>query len=101
MTTEELNVIVERHITDLRETLSIKGAEYSLTPDRLKNFKDAAEFLECTPEEALFGFVAKHIIALKDFIKHETYSRKQIDEKIGDIICYMVLLDGLITERGI
>jgi len=104
MTNEEFTEVVERRIKILKSTLISKGEEYGKTKDRLKNFKDAANLIECSNEEALLGFVAKHIIALKDFIHDQSafnITREQWDEKIGDIIAYMVLLDGLLTERGI
>jgi len=103
MTNESLNIIVEQACDDLRETLSIKGAEYCTGNDRLKNFKDAASMNGITPEWALWGMVSKHIIALKDFIldldKDIVRSESQVLEKVGDIRCYMVLLEALFAER--
>ena len=98
----EFNEVLERRIEQLRETLSMKGAEYCKGKDRLSNFKDAAALLGETPEQALLGFVTKHIIALKDFVNSaeiQNIPYPVFEEKFGDIICYMVLLDGLIQER--
>lgn len=101
MKTEELSKIVERRITDLRETLSVKGAEYAKFGDRLSNFKIAGNLLGQSPSQALLGMVVKHIVALVDFTncKFEGVSDAQFDEKVGDIIAYMCLLDGLYTEK--
>jgi hypothetical protein len=102
---ERFQKVLETRIEHMRETLSTKSAEYSSDSDKLENFKDAAAMLNTTPEYALWGMVTKHIIALQKFI-HQLYSDEivavnyaQWDEKIGDIICYMVLLDALIQER--
>jgi len=74
--------------------------------------------LGCTPKEALWGFVSKHIIATQSFIKRDAqrisaprssmgftvggsfvpYS--QWEEKIGDIRAYLLLLDGLVRETN-
>lgn len=97
----EFNDVLKRRIEDLQETLSKKGQEYAGV-DRLSNFKSAAALNNCTQAEALWGMVTKHIIALKDFVHlpHSTQTgRLQWDEKIGDIIAYMVLLDAIVTEE--
>lgn len=104
MNNEEFNVVLERRINDLRETLSKKGAEYAPNVDRLQNFKDAAEFQGITQAQALLGFVSKHIVALKDFINlsssGDVIPPEQWDEKIGDICCYMILLNAVLVEEG-
>ena len=101
---KEFNEVLAKRIADLHETLSIKSAEYSSNSDKLENFKDAAAMTGETPEKAQWGMVVKHIIALQKFIyqvEENQVSYKQWNEKIGDIICYAVLLDALIQERGI
>ena len=68
--------------------------------DKLRNFKDAAFLLDCTAEEALLGFVTKHIIALKDVIQSgKIPDNKWIDEYLGDIHNYMDLLECLWEEE--
>lgn len=103
MTSAELDKMIDQIFLDIRKTLTKKGAEYSPYLDRLKNLKDTGTFLEVPPERALLGFVAKHIIALKDFIIELTLgffrSEDQWDEKIDDIICYLILLKALLKER--
>lgn len=101
MTNEEFKKIVESRIAKIYSTLTVKGEEYTKSNDRLLNFYDAAYLNGVAPEKALWGFVTKHIIALKDFIK-TPYDVKsdQFEEKIGDIICYMILLEALLSETG-
>jgi len=104
MKAEEFDGILQNRVLDLQEVLSIKGIQYADETDRLKNFKDAARFQGCEPEQALLGFVSKHVIALKDFIAQVEDNQvpyHQWDEKIGDIIAYLVLLDALLKERGV
>lgn len=104
MTQTELNLLIQEVVDELNETLDKKGQQYSSQEDRLRNFKDAAKFLDETPEEALLGMVTKHIIALKDFIHFNNYTqvgKEQWLEKTGDIINYMILLRALLRERGI
>lgn len=102
METKRFDAVVESRIEKIRKVLAAKADEYA-RGDRLGNFKKVACLLGCTPEKALAGMVAKHIIALQDFINDldgdllQEYTRW--DEKIGDIINYMILLDALIQER--
>jgi len=102
MNTAELDKVVQKRVDDLWETLSKKGQEYAPV-DRLANFKKAGAMKQETPEKALWGMVTKHIIALQDFIEDldiETVKEYPFwNEKIGDIICYCILLDALIQER--
>lgn len=103
MITDQWNELLERKLANTRTVLAGKAEEYSHDGDRLSNFKRAAELLQCTPEEALLGFVTKHVIALYDFTAALGVGRcmtlEQWAEKTGDIRNYMLLLDGLIEER--
>ncbi len=105
MTNEELNTLVIDITEHINKSLTVKGNEYARTKDRLKNFKDAGDFQEETPERALLGMVSKHIIALKDFILDLDAGKlrpmSQWQEKTRDIINYMILLEGLLKERGL
>ena len=118
MTTEDFNKLVDEACADIKLILTKKGKEYSPDLDRLSNFKDAAAMNKTVPEYVLWGFVTKHIVALRDFIdelnltnqlmKHhpEITSKREITkeqwlEKITDIINYLVLLRALLKERGV
>lgn len=103
METEEFeDIILKNRLYLTEKVLGAKADEYA-RGDRLSNFKKAAALLECTPEAALLGFVAKHIVALTDFVKDlETGKFQSLErwaEKTGDIINYMILLEALVVER--
>lgn len=99
---KHLNNTVERRIELIKKILSRKGKEYA-HGDRLSNFYATASFLEITPEKAALNFVTKHIIALRDFINllddGVIEREEQWDEKIGDIINYMIIIDDLVKRR--
>ena len=103
MTNREFKITLQECLMKIKESLDIKGNEYASGTDRLSNFKKAARFRSTTPEDALMGFVIKHIIALQDFIEREkqlpgrvgNISNEQWDEKIFDICNYMLLLKCL------
>jgi len=102
MQTEQFNNVVAERLNNVKSTLIAKADEYA-RGDRLSNFKKIAGLNDCAPEKALWILVNKHIVALNDFINdlekdvHQPYSRW--DEKIGDIMAYMALLDAMIIER--
>lgn len=102
MNYEEFDVIVEERLEKIREILGKKAEEYA-RGDRLSNFKRAAAAERCTPERALIGMWMKHVISILDMVddlEMEIVAPAEMwDEKIGDAINYLVLLEGLVRER--
>lgn len=84
------------------ELLLTKGVEYnSDEDDRLAVFKQTAAFERTTPQRALFGMLAKHLISVQNMCDTEIrdYSAERWLEKIGDAINYLLLLEGLVKEE--
>lgn len=101
MTTPEFNKVVEDQLERIRNVLVKKAAEYNLDTDRLSVFKHAAALSEETPEQALYGFMLKHIISMTDMINSKgTYSEERWNEKLTDIHNYLILLQGLLKDTG-
>lgn len=103
MTLDEFDVVVERRVALIRETLLVKGREYARDGDRLSNFKNGAALLRCSPERALLGYVAKQAVSVVDYVRDlETgvaRTPEEWDEKIGDCINYLILLEAVLEER--
>lgn len=80
-----------------------KAKEYAEEQDRLANFRHGANLRRTIPEDYLLGLVAKHEVALQDFVARlkegKGTSLNQWLEKTGDIIIYMLLLEGLVLEH--
>lgn len=99
MNHELFNIILEARIVKMRSTLAAKAKEYS-TEDRLHNLKVAARIVDSSPEAASFGMAVKHLVSILDMVNGTTLPNMTlIDEKIGDFINYMVLLEALFIER--
>ena len=102
MQKERFAELLQYRLESIEKILGKKAKQYAMGDDRLQNFKDGAQFNNTIPEDYLMHLVSKHIIALRDFIRVLKYGeRKSIedwDEKIGDIINYMILLEALIWE---
>ena len=103
MNAEDFNKLVERRIDLIKKVLIKKGKEYSSENDRLHNFKVAAAIDMQSPVEALWGMAKKHLVSIIDMkngiAKNGTiYNQAYVDEKIGDMINYLILLEALIEE---
>jgi len=100
MKQKEFDKLVEHRMEVCKETLGLKAKHYATVGDRLHNFKDGAFINNCTPEQYALSLVTKHIVAIKDAIlSGKLMSEEFAEEKIGDIINYMLLIEALNTER--
>ena len=101
MKTEDFNKIVEGQIEKVRSVLVKKADEYNLEEDRLGFFKRSAAFAQETPEQALYGFLLKHLQSITDMVQSgKEYSKELWQEKITDAMNYLVLLLGLLEDTG-
>lgn len=99
METKDFNVIIEKQMETCKDVLINKAKEYA-TEDRLHNFKVAAELQNCTPKQALAGFMAKHTVSVYDMCRsNEVFSIPQWSEKITDHINYLLILRALVEEE--
>ena len=105
MTPEEFDKIVDLRLETCRSVLCDKGREYSRNGDRLHYFKEAGKRRGVTPERALDGMSLKHEISIGDIISDAENDppvlprRGVLGEKITDAINYLLLLEGILTEK--
>lgn len=103
MNEEKFSEILESRILKIREILGKKAGEYARNGDRLSNFKRAAAMLKSTPEKALVGAWSKHLTSILDMVDDLTSDVHSFapmwEEKIGDAINYLILLEALLEER--
>ena len=99
MNAEQFDKILHETVSSAVETLASKAKEYA-KGDRLYNFKRAAVILETTPEKALAGMIAKHLVSVLDLIEGTLPATEHmLNEKIGDTINYLILLKALLIEN--
>ena len=61
--------------------------------DALHNFTDGASIAGCTPAQAAWGYVTKHLVALRDKIQRKDFSNvDDLEEKCCDIINYTAII---------
>jgi len=102
MNQEDFNEVVEDRTRQIIEVLTEKAKEYSSDTDRLHNFKVGAALLGVSPEKYAWFLSVKHLVSIQDTIDaidEEFPSQEYVNEKFGDAINYLILLDALIRER--
>jgi len=82
-----------------------KGMEYSRNEDKLHNFKRAAKMLGVTPEMALVGMMAKHLVSILDMVDDLQYRDSRpapelLAEKMNDTHNYLYLLEALLSWKS-
>lgn len=96
------NNIVESRISDIKSKLASKGAEYSKEDNVFSNFESAARMLGTNRFQALRGMLVKHLVSVDDIINridNEIPADTMIQEKIGDIINYYILLEAMLYDE--
>jgi hypothetical protein len=98
---DEFRTVLTDRLKNIEDVLGFKGAEYGSDKDQLHNFKVASNFSGGTPEQALWGFLVKHLVSVHDLINEpERATPTVINEKIGDCINYFILLEAIFKERN-
>lgn len=101
ITQKEVNAVFDEQVKLCADTLKRKTKEYTGdAPDRLSAFKAAAALQHCSPQEALAGMLAKHIVSLYDmcFDGQVRYELETWEEKITDSLNYLFLLKAIVKE---
>lgn len=84
---------------DSAETLINKNKMYSSEDDALHNFNDGADIFGGTAADACWGYLTKHLVALRDMVKRNDFSnREDFKEKCQDSINYIRILWAIGNE---
>lgn len=102
MDAKRFSDLLEERILKIRSTLTDKADEYASTTDVLHNFKQAAFMQGITPAEALRGMMSKHLVSVMDLIRTQAkggyIGDAMVNEKVGDSIVYLILLEAIFKE---
>lgn len=75
------------------KTLTEKNKNYSADGDALHNFRSGADIFGGTPAQACWGYLTKHLVALRDMVERDDFSdRADFLEKCQDSINYIRFL---------
>jgi hypothetical protein len=101
MNHEDFNNLLTELQAKQRQVLLSKNAEYAPGQDKLENFKKGARMLGVTPQECLWGYAMKHLVAVQDIVCGDVlYSPELLREKAGDLSCYLILLEAIMLEAN-
>jgi hypothetical protein len=103
MTPEKFEEVVEARKGCISRVLGTKAAEYARGGDRLHNFHRSAAFAQMSPEKVCWMFLMKHLTSIADLVDNAEQGKPtteaMADEKIGDAINYLILLEAIMKER--
>lgn len=93
MTEQKFQSLVNEIRSKSLETLTTKNAGYAPDEDKLHNFKAGSEIGGGTVAQACWGYLVKHLVALRDKIERDDFSDKHdLLEKCKDSINYICFL---------
>lgn len=100
MQKSKFDAILFKTLSKVEATLAHKGAEYADDSDVFRNFVKAARKRGISREQALMGMLMKHIVSVDDMVdKVSPYTEELIEEKIGDVLSYYILLKAMLIEN--
>ena len=83
------------------DTLMEKNRRYSAPDDALHNFTSGAEIAGGTPAQACWGYLTKHLVALRAMVERDNFSNTEdFLEKCQDSINYIRFLYCLGNESN-
>lgn len=101
---------LKRRLGLIHDVFGVKQGEYATGGDALHNFNTAAGIYQAcgmpvTREMAIMGMAMKHLVSLFDLIKQAGNSPEHLDpgrieEKCGDLINYIILLEASLYKTA-
>ena len=99
MTHERFEQLLDELDGESLATLKAKNRMYSAPDDALHNFASGADIGGCTEAQACWGYLVKHLVALRDKIKNNDFSNKDdLKEKCQDSINYIRFIWAIAHE---
>ena len=99
MTHERFEQLLDELDGESLATLKAKNRMYSAPADALHNFASGAEIGGCTEAQACWGYLVKHLVALRDKIINNDFSNKNdLKEKCQDSINYIRFIWAIAHE---
>lgn len=100
MNRERFKRIVDRRLNLTQRTLLKKQREYADKEEVFHNYIRAGEVCQVSKEKALQIMASKHLVSIADMIDSDRiFPIEYVEEKIGDAINYLILLEAMLKER--
>ena len=99
MTHERFEQLLDELDGESLTTLKSKNRMYGAPNDALHNFASGADIGGCTEAQACWGYLVKHLVALRDKIINNDFSNKNdLKEKCQDSINYIRFIWAIAHE---
>ena len=93
MSADKFKRLLEELDGNSLKTLTEKNAKYASDEDCLHNFRSGAGIFGDTPAKTCWGYLTKHLVALRDMVERNDFSdRRDFLEKCQDSINYIRFL---------
>ena len=102
MTNSQFRNVIDGIRSDSLSVLLQRNGNYAKgSDDALHNFKVGADIDGSTPAQAAWGYMTKHLVALRDKIKRNDFSDlDDLKEKCVDIINYTAIIFAIGVEEN-
>ena len=106
MNIEKFNELLEQRFEKTRNVLVVKNKEYGLDEDVLHSFRDQADMsMHNTPPAVAWELLVKHLYSIRRMVSEFEATgmpptTELTDEKIGDAINYLVLIEALFKRTS-
>jgi hypothetical protein len=97
--------VVQRRVQLIKDVLQSKNEEYAGQDDVFKAFTEALPLsFHDTKQAVAWEFMVKHLQSIKLIIEERAKTgkipdEKLLEEKIGDAINYLILIEGMFKEE--
>lgn len=100
---EVFGELLRARFEKINAVLGNKAREYSSVCDRLHNFERSAKITGESRAQVCIGFFVKHLTSILDIVDSNAqgvvHDDAVLDEKIGDAINYLILLEAILKDR--
>jgi hypothetical protein len=97
--------VVQRRVQLIKDVLETKNSEYADKDDVFKAFTESLPLsFHDTKQAVAWEFMVKHLQSIKMIIEAKSKTgklpdEKMLEEKIGDAINYLILIEGMFKEE--
>lgn len=99
MNRKEFEDVIQHRLQRIKDVMIDKNKEYSSDDNVFYNFERSGEINRCSRREALWDMASKHLVSIIDMVEGgQDYDPEYVEEKIGDLINYLILLEGMLYE---
>lgn len=92
---------LDNALAETKSKLDSKASEYATLDNRFKNFDVSADLLRCTPIEAAYAFMTKHITSIYEwYATGYIPTEEQAREKLGDVRNYCYIIEAMYKAKN-